>query len=237
MTKIKCIAIDDEPLALELIKNYVARFPILTLVTCFTDAIEGQEYLQKNSIDLLFIDINMPDLNGLVLVEKLENKPMLIFTTAHAKYALEGFNLDALDYLLKPIDIERFSKTIEKATEYFHYKKLSANPKTEKIESLFVRSEYRMIKILLSEIEYIESLEDYIKIHTHEARPIMTLMSMKAVLEKLPAIDFSRIHRSYIVSNKKVKSILNKKVKLSSGKELPVSDSYLSFIEKWQHLG
>ncbi len=228
--QIKCIAIDDEPPAIELIKEYVSRFPELQLLQTFDDAISGAEFLRNNPVDLLFIDINMPDINGIDLVRSLDKKPMVIFTTAYKKFAYEGFELDALDYLLKPIDFNRFSKAINKIIEYYNYKKSTGKGTNE---HLFVRSEYRVIKINLDDIVYIESLEDYIKIHIMNAKPILTLMPLKKVLEKLPAEKFKRIHRSYIVSVNKVRSVLNKKVQLISSVELPVSESYLGFIDEW----
>jgi two-component system, LytTR family, response regulator len=227
---IKCIAIDDEPPALALIKEHLAKFPGLQLLQTFDDAIAGEEFLRNNPVDLLFIDINMPDITGLELVRSLQEKPMIIFTTAHKKFAVEGFDLDAIDYLLKPISFERFSKAVNKAIEYFEHK----NKKNQVIENLFVYSEYRMVKIELKEVEYIESLEDYIKIHLLNARPVLTLMPLKKVLEKLPPEKFRRIHRSYIVAVDKVKSILNRKVRLVSSVELPISDSYTSFINDWK---
>ena len=156
---------------------------------------------------------------------------MIIFTTAHKKFAHDGFELDAIDYLLKPISFERFSKAVNKAMEYYQYKKQARN---ETAESLFVYSEYRMVKISLKQIEYIESLEDYIKIHLINAKPVLTLMTLKGVLEKLPADQFKRIHRSYIVAVDKVSSILNRKAKLQSDAELPISDSYADFINEWK---
>ncbi len=228
--QMKCIAIDDEPLALELIKEYAAKFPELKMIETFDDAISGAEFLRNNNIDLLFIDINMPDITGIDLVKSLEKKPLTIFTTAYKNFAFEGFELEAIDYLLKPIDFERFKKAVNRAIEFFQYKQ---NAKPEPQESLFVRSEYRMIKIDLDEIEYIEGLEDYIKIHLSNKKPVLTLMTLKTVLEKLPASRFKRIHRSYIVPVNKVQSILNRKVRLSSGAELPVSNNYLGFIEEW----
>jgi DNA-binding LytR/AlgR family response regulator len=228
---LKCIAIDDEPLALEIIKEYVAKTQGLQLVQTFDDAISGSEFLRSNPADLLFLDINMPDITGLDLARSLQDKPMIIFTTAHRKFAVEGFELEAIDYLLKPISFERFSKAITKATEYNSYRKRA---KTEEARNLFVYSEYRMIKIDLREIEYIESLEDYIKIHLVNARPVMTLMTLKGILEKLPPDKFKRIHRSYIVAVDKVNSILSRKVKLLSSVELPISDSYAGFINDWK---
>lgn len=227
---IRCIAIDDEPPALVLLKEYISQCPGLQLLQIFDDAITGGEYLQQNPVDLLFIDINMPDITGLDLVRSLEEKPMIVFTTAHKKFAIDGFELDAVDYLLKPISFDRFLKAVNKATEYFDYKRKSK----EEPESLFVYSEYRMVKILLADIEYIESLEDYIRINLTAGKPVMTLMTMKKVLEKLPVNKFKRIHRSYIVATDKVKSVLNRKATLVSTTELPISDSYLDFIAEWK---
>ena len=227
--QLKCVAIDDEPLALELIKEYVSRFPQLNLVQTFDDAISAAEVLRNNHFDLLFIDINMPDITGIDLVRSLNLKPLVIFTTAHKKFALEGFELDAVDYLLKPLNIERFTKAVNKAIDYYKFK----NNITEEEECLFVHAEYKLVKIPLNDIEYIESLEDYIRIHISDAKPVLTLLSLKKVLEKLPEEKFKRIHRSYIVPVAKVKSIQNRKVLLTSSKELPISDSYVNFINNW----
>ena len=227
-----CLAIDDEPLALDVLRNYISQFPSLSLIETFDDAIAGANFLQANSVDLLFIDINMPDTSGLELVSQLENKPMVIFTTAHKEFAHEGFELAALDYLLKPISFERFKKAVVRATERYQFiRSVSVNIP----ESVIVRSEYKMVKIGLDDIEFIESMEDYIKIHLlSQKHPVLTLMSLKGILEMLPQNRFSRIHRSYIVRNSYVKSIQNKKVKLISEKELPVSESYLDFISGWK---
>jgi len=228
---IKCVAIDDEPPALVLIKEYLARFPSLQLVQTFDDAISASEFLRSNSIDLLFIDINMPDITGLDLVRALAVKPMIIFTTAHKKFAIDGFDLDAVDYLLKPISFDRFSKAVHKAMEFYEYKKKPAGTNEG---SLLVYSEYKMIRIELDEIEYIESLEDYIKIHLAQGKPVMTLLTLKGVLEKLPPEKFRRIHRSYIVAVDRIRAIQNRKIEMTSSAELPVSDSYTAFIKEWK---
>lgn len=225
--QIKCIAIDDEPPALELIKGYLSKFPALKLVQSFDDAIAAAEFLRDNSVDLLLLDINMPDITGLELVRSLREKPLIIFTTAHRKFAVEGFDLDAVDYLLKPIEFERFSKAVNKAIEYYRYKKPG---KTEDKEALFVRSEYQLIKIKIEEIEFIESLEDYIKIYVTTGKPVMTLMTIKSILEKLPQEKFMRIHRSYIIPFSKIKSVSGKKVRLTNT-ELSVSDSYIDDLK------
>jgi len=227
---IKCVAIDDEPLALELIKKYIEQIPSLTLIQAFDDGIAGAEFLRHHEIDLLFLDINMPDISGIDLLRSLEKKPLTIFTTAYKKFAVEGFELEAVDYLVKPIEFDRFKKAVNRALEFHQYKQ-SAKPAAT--ESLFVRSEYRLLKIDLDEVDYIEGLEDYIKIHLSGKKPVLTLMTMKSVLEKLPGDKFKRIHRSYIVSVDKVNSILNRKVQLRSGAELPISNNYTGFIDDW----
>jgi len=226
----KCIAVDDEPLALDIIKEYVSRFPSIQMVQTFDDALSAAEFLRHTPVDLVFLDINMPDINGIELAKSLERKPMVIFTTAYKKFAWEGFELEALDYLVKPIDFERFSRTIRKAMDYLQYK----NSKVQENDSLFVHSEYRLLKIELKDIEYIESLNDYIRIHVVNNKPILTLMPLKKVLEKLPADKFSRIHRGYIVAMDKVIAISNRKAQLASGIELPISESYTAFIEEWK---
>lgn len=233
MKQLKCIAIDDEPLALKLIREYVSRFPALQMVRTFDDAITGAEFLEKSPPDLLFIDINMPDISGVELVRSLQQKPMVIFTTAYRNFAFEGFELEAIDYLLKPIDFNRFSKAVEKALAHYQYKNAPEQPQNE--ESIYVYSEYRMVKIILSEIAYIESMEDYIKIHLHHAKTVLTLMPLKKILEKLPEKMFQRIHRSYAVPVNKIISIKNRNVHLPEI-ELPVSESYAHFIRDWMKL-
>jgi two-component system LytT family response regulator len=227
--KIRCVAIDDEPLALLVIEKLVQKFSMLHLVTTFDDAISGAEFLRQHPVDLLFLDINMPDISGLELVKSLSEKPIIIFTTAHKDFAIESYELDALDYLVKPIQQERFDKAVNKAIEYASYKQAK---NTVDDEVLFVRAEYRLIKINLGDVEYIESMEDYCKIHLVNAKPVMTLMTLKALLEKLPAEKFKRIHRSYIVARGKIISVVNRKVKLPST-ELPISSSYLPSLSEW----
>lgn len=227
---LKCVAIDDEPLATELISTYISRFPDLELLQTFEDAVSGAEYLQKTPVDLLFLDINMPDISGIDLARALDRKPMIIFTTAYKQFAYEGFELEAIDYLLKPVDFERFGKAIQKAVDYHQYKN-NTLPLTDDA-SIYVHSEYRMIKIVLKSIEYLESMEDYVKIHLENLPPVLTLMPLKKMLEKLPPEDFKRIHRSFIVPVKKVKSVQNRKVRLSTI-ELPISGSYADEVKEW----
>ncbi|TWI83397.1 LytTR family two component transcriptional regulator [Lacibacter cauensis] len=227
---LKCVAIDDELPALQLMQKYIADHPQLQLLQTFTDAVSASEYLKHTRIDLLFVDINMPDITGLDLVRSLTHPPMIVFTTAYKKFAIDGFELDAVDYLLKPISFERFSKAVQKAADYYNYK---SKPAVAAEEVLMVFSEYQLIKINCSNIEYIESLDDYIRIHSSNTKPVMTLMTLKAVLDKLP-LTFKRIHRSYIVNSSKIKSAVNRKLKLTSDVELPVSETYIDVIKEWK---
>ena len=224
---IKCVAIDDEPLALQLMKAYIEKTPSLQIVQVFEDAVSAAEFLRMHPVDLLFADIQMPDINGLDLVRSIENKPMIIFTTAHRKIAFEGFELQAIDYLLKPVNFERFTKAVAKAEEYFKFKNTAASNE----EYLYVYSEYKLVKIDLNEIEFIESLEDYIRIHLTSGKPVLSLMPLKRVLQKLPAGKFQRVHRSYIVSVNKIKGVNNKRIILAAA-QVPVSDSYLDVVRK-----
>jgi DNA-binding LytR/AlgR family response regulator len=233
-TKIRCIAIDDEPLALELIETFVSNIPSLQLLATFTDALSAIGYIEKTQLDLIFLDIQMPDINGVQLAKSLKHRnPMVIFTTAYSDYAVEGFNLDAIDYLLKPFGYERFSKAIDKVIEYRQF--ISKPQSRSDSDFIFLRSEYQMIKINIASILYVEGLDDYVRVHLDDNKTVLSLMSMKSLLEKLPAEKFTRIHRSFIVSLAKMQSIRNKKV-VVGGVELPIgnaySDSFLSRIKQ-----
>lgn len=233
MEKLKCVAIDDEPLALALIKTYIEATEGLQLVQVFEDAIAAIEYLSKYPVDLLFLDVNMPDITGLELYNSLAVRPMVIFTTAYKNFAFEGFELNAIDYLLKPIDYIRFKKAAKKAIDFHAYKNQKQLDTSN--DHLFVYSEYKLIKIEINEILYLESLEDYVKIHLSNGKMIMTLTTLKKVIDKLPADRFKRIHRSYVVSVKAVQSVANRKAHLVNDIVLPISDSYTSFIEEWKN--
>lgn len=229
--ELTCVAIDDEPLALDVISAYVKQNSQLRLLQVFEDAITGGEYLRNHPVDLLLIDIHMPDISGLDLVRSLSPRPMIIFTTAHRKFAYESYELEAIDYLLKPISPGRFKKAVSKALDYASYLR-TANNNTE--EALYVYAEYRLVKIPLQDIEYIESLEDYVKIVLQNGESVMTLMTLKSLAEKLPDHMFQRIHRSFIVAVNKVQSIQKRKACLRSGTDIPISDSYVHFIENWK---
>ncbi len=216
----KCVAIDDEPLALQLVKNYIAQTPELELKAVFTDTTKAKAFIEAEAVDLLFVDIQMPDETGLQFVNNLTAKPMVIFTTAFSQYAVEGFNLDAIDYLVKPFEYERFYKAVNKARELFEYR---LNKEINE-GYLFVKYNYQWNKIFFKDIELIEALDDYIKIYTG-LKPMLIHMSMKMVLDKLPASKFIRVHRSYIVPVDKIIS-WNKNAISVAGKNIPVSYTY-----------
>ena len=224
----KCVIIDDEPHAIRLLQNYLGRIQGLELQQTFTDAISAGEFLRQSTTDLLLTDIQMPDINGLNLVHSLEHPPMVIFTTAYRNYAVEGFELDAVDYLVKPISFDRFLRAIEKA------RARTGKPVEQTPASIVIYADYRMIRIPLDDIIYVESVRDYVKIHRKNERPVMTLMTLQRMTELLPAPKFERIHRSFIVSVTHVKSIVNRKVQINASLELPVSDSYSAFINRWK---
>jgi DNA-binding LytR/AlgR family response regulator len=215
-----CIAIDDEPLALQLIAEYASRIPFLSLDKTFTNPDEARLWLQQNPVDLLFLDIQMPDINGLQLYATLPNKPPVIFTTAYSEYAVDGFNVDAVDYLLKPFEFDRFLKAVYKAREYGEF---LSNQELQ-TASIFIKVDYQLMKLNLKDIELIEGLDDYIRIHMRP-KPILTLMTLKGLQEKLPPQEFVRIHRSYIVPVSKIERFGKSKVKVA-GKEIPVGSSY-----------
>jgi two-component system LytT family response regulator len=226
---LKCVAIDDEPLALELLKTYANRIPGLQLIETFEDAISGMEYLNKFPVDLLFLDVNMPDISGIDVAKGLAYKPLLIFTTAYRQFAYDGFQLNAIDYLLKPIDFETFLNAFNKAIAYKEYQAHSVESNDD--DFIYVYSEYRLLKILLQDIEYIESMEDYVKIHYGHVKPIVTLMTLKKITLKLPMDQFIRIHRSYVINTRKIKAIHNKKIQLDTVL-LPIGDSYAGNLIK-----
>ena len=226
-----CIAIDDEPLALEVIKKYVSDTPLVRLTDTFTDAIQALTFLKTHTVDLILLDIHMPDISGLQFLQSLQQRPMVIFTTAYAEYAVKGFELEAVDYLVKPIKFERFVKALEKARKLMAmHTAMDVSPEDG---FLVVKSGYSLARINFSNIRYIEGLDDYIRIHfLDEQNPILSLMSLKSVMEKLPEGRFMRVHRSFIVSLKNVKSVRKKYIFLENVK-IPIGDTYHEAVHSW----
>jgi len=226
---IRCIAIDDENLSLELIEDDIRKVPFLELVKACRSGFDAMEILKNEKIDLLFLDIQMPDMSGIQFLKSLTHRPLVIFTTAYEKYALEGFELDVIDYLLKPYSFERFLKAVNKAREYLSNTGKTLSPETaDEPRStgnfFFVKSDYKLVKIETGEIFYIESLKDYIKIFTG-VKPVLTLSSMKTIEDRLPSSDFIRVHRSFIVNLRKIQYIRQNFVVVEN-REIPIGENY-----------
>ncbi len=225
---IRCIAIDDEPLALELLEDNISKVPYLQLVAKCDNALEAINVLQENTVDLIFLDIQMPGLTGLQFIKSITQRPMFILITAYEKYALDGFNLDVLDYLVKPVSLDRFIKACNKAQELYKLKisnKEPGNINTPQ-DYIFVNVDYSLLKVVFADIIFIEGLKDYIKIQLKStSKPVITRMSMKSVEESLPASQFIRVHKSYIVSLASVTAVRKNSVFIGT-MEIPVSDSY-----------
>lgn len=230
---LKCAIVDDEPLALELLKSYVKKTPVLELNGAYSSAIEAMKMLPDNPVDLLFLDIQMPELNGLEFSHMVPEDTRIVFTTAFGQYALDGYKVNALDYLLKPISYTDFLQSVNKAVQWFDRKRVTDNEPTDKPDFIYVKSDYKLIQISLKDILYIEGLKDYVKIHLEgESRPILSLTSLKALEEKLPTDRFIRVHRSYIVQKQKIKVI--DKARIVFGKEyIPVSESYKQELQNY----
>lgn len=229
---IRCLAVDDEQLSLDLLEDNIRRVPFLQLVSRCANAYEALEVLRREPVDLLFLDIQMPGLTGMQLLQTLPNKPMVIFITAFRNYALEGFELDVLDYLVKPVTFERFLKAVNKAAEYRSVKTNTVpapQPVTDNTASydyLFVNVEYNLVKIAVPDITHIEGLKDYIKIYlANAAKPIVTKLSLKALTDKLSAEKFVRVHKSYIVAVDKISFIRRNRIHINE-QVIPISDFY-----------
>jgi DNA-binding LytR/AlgR family response regulator len=219
---INCIALDDEPLALSILEEFCSKVPFLQLQKTFTDATEAAKFLRKQPVDLLFLDIQMPDILGTEFYRQHAPDKMVIFTTAFSDYAVEGFELSAVDYLLKPIEFKRFEQAAIKARDYFNYTHQSDK---KEHHCLFVRSEYSLVKIDFSDIVYIETLDDYLKIHLQDKKTVLTKMNLKNIMSKLNPQEFIRVHRSYIIPLSRVRSVRGKTISLGNI-EIPIGIKY-----------
>jgi len=229
--KINCIAVDDEPLALDIIRAYCSKVPFLNLTGTFSNAFDALEYLRLHTVDLMFLDIQMEQLTGIQLLNSLKNKPLVIFTTAYDQYAIQGFDLDVLDYLLKPIPFERFVKASNKALEHLQKNPDAIFPeKQEKpmaagsIAFFFVKTETRIEKVNADEVLYVEGMGDYWRIVTKNRR-IMTLMNARGIEEILHEPGFCRVHKSYFVAMNKIEFVERKQIKIGEAL-IPISDTY-----------
>ncbi|MEH6656300.1 LytR/AlgR family response regulator transcription factor [Leeuwenhoekiella marinoflava] len=237
----RCILVDDEPLALDVLSSYLEKVEGFELVARCTNPLEAIRIISEQSIDLVFLDIEMPNLSGIDLVKSLDRLPQFIFTTAYPQYALEGFDLNATDYLVKPVPFPRFLKAVARAKE----KHEAATHKTVEIKPviqtavtgnmpdfIFVKSEYENVKINIADIKYMQGLKDYIKIYTQQSdRAILTLSSFKELLDKLPAASFLRVHRSYVVNVNAIRAVQKSKI-LIGDIRIPIGDTYKDEVLK-----
>jgi two-component system LytT family response regulator len=227
---LRCIAVDDEPLALELLEDNISKVPYLQLVATCSNAMEAMKVLQRESVDLIFLDIQMPGLTGLQFIQSMTEKPMIILITAYEKYALEGFNLDVTDYLVKPVSLDRFVKACNKSKELYELKNRTNKEASSNPDYFFVNVDYSLLKVNFNDIKYIEGLKDYIKIHLKSSpRAIITRMAMKAIEEELPAAKFLRIHKSYIISLEYITAIRKNSVFIDE-MELPVGENFRAAV-------
>lgn len=232
----RCIAIDDEPLALIQLEGYIRRTPFLELAGSCSNALHAVSRIEELRPDLVLVDIQMPDMNGLDLVRSLSFRPMLIFTTAYSEYALEGFRADALDYLLKPFSHAEFMHAAEKAFRQFRLMKLEKQNRNNGPGQIIVKSEYKLIQLNLAAITHVESRSEYLRIYSENLHPIMTLGSMKSILNRLPGDAFMRVHRSYIINLDKITSVGRNQVILNNQFRIPVGDQYKKAFKSYLNL-
>ena len=227
---IRCLAIDDEPLALQQIAAYIQKVPFLELAAQCQSAIEARQFLEKDAVDAIFCDINMPDLNGMDFVKSLTVPPLIVFTTAYSEYAVEGFRVNAVDYLLKPFGLQDFQRAANRLKERLTTAQPAApiqpaSPPPQD-DTIFLKTEYRIVKVTISDIRYVEAMSEYLKVYVDgEPKPIVTLLSMKKMEERLPA-GFMRIHRSYIVNLEKIQEVNKNRIIMDADTYLPIGDMY-----------
>ena len=223
---IKCLAIDDEPLALEQLANYIKKIPFLELVARCQSALDAREIMECEVIDAIFCDINMPDLNGMDFVKSLAVPPMVVFTTAYSEYAVEGFKVDAVDYLLKPFGLADFQRAANKVKARYDLMNTAVVSTVDEDNAIFLKTEYKVVRLSISDIRYVEGMSEYLKIHVEgQPRPLIVLLSMKKLEERLPK-SFMRIHRSYIINLKKIQEVNKNRVIMDRDTWLPIGDNY-----------
>lgn len=237
---LKCIAIDDEPLALRQLTSYISKIPYLELAATFNNALEAQQMLTGQSVDLIFVDINMPDLNGVDFVRGLIERPMIIFTTAYSEYAVEGFKLDAVDYLLKPFGFAAFNRSAAKANSLYELRHNQRTPQEGESEALpkdkeyiSVKADYKVSLVRIADIVYIESEGEYVRMHLCDGSTITTLFRLKNMEAALPSEQFMRVHRSYIVNLRAIRSYVRGRIFLSDTEYVPIGENYKEAFQNY----
>ena len=236
---IRCLAIDDEPLALQQIAAYIGKVPFLELAAQCQSALEAHQFLQNDTVDVIFCDINMPDLNGMDFIKALVAPPLVVFTTAYAEYAVEGFKVNAVDYLLKPFGLQDFMRAANRVRERLEGTTASAPASSTPVASdsdtdtIFLKTDYRIVKVAISDIRYVEAMSEYLKVWIEgDAKPIITLLSMKKMEERLPQ-NFMRIHRSYIINLNKILEVNKNRVIMDRDTYLPIGDMYKETFQNY----
>ena len=247
---IRCMAIDDEPLALQQIVTYINKVPFLELATQCQSALEARQFLEQDTVDAIFCDINMRDLNGMDFVKSLTTPPLIVFTTAYAEYAVEGFKVNAVDYLLKPFGLQDFQRAANRLKDRLSPKlgddrglnkgniSSSSDPQPPNLggledDTIFLKTEYRIVKVSISDIRYVEAMSEYLKVHIEgDSKPIITLLSMKKMEERLPDY-FMRIHRSYIVNLKMIQEVNKNRIIMDKDTYLPIGDMYKDAFQQY----
>ena len=238
---LKCIAIDDEPLALRQLKSYIEKIPYLELAATCNNALEAQQFLAAQHVDLIFVDINMPDLSGVEFVRSLVDRPMVIFTTAYSEYAVEGFKLDAVDYLLKPFSFADFSRSAGKANSLYelrHNQRAGVPEATPEAlpkdkEYISVKADYKVSLVKISDIVYLESEGEYVRMHLADGTTITTLFRLKNMEAALPSDMFMRVHRSYIVNLQRIRSYVKGRVFISDSEYVPIGENYREAFQRY----
>jgi two-component system LytT family response regulator len=224
---IRCLAIDDEPLALKKLASYIQKVPYLELAGTCHSAQEAMNVCNSTPIDALFVDINMPDINGLDFVKSLTDSPIVVFTTAYSEYAIEGYKVNAIDYLLKPFGLDDFKAAAEKVKRQFDLLRTASVSTADNDDTIFLKTEYKIIRININDISHIEAMSEYLRIHIEgRPRPVVVLLSMKKMEERLPSSTFMRVHRSYIINLKKIKEMSRNHIILENDVDVPIGDLY-----------
>ena len=235
---LKCIAIDDEPLALRQLTSYISKIPYLDLVAKYNNALEAQQMLAGKKVDLIFVDINMPDLNGMDFVRSLVAPPLVVFTTAYSEYAIDGYKVNAVDYLLKPFSLDDFRRAALRVKERYEHANtplsLPTEPEPELTdENIFLKTEHKVVRVKIADIRYIEGMSEYLKVHiVDQPRPIIMLLAMKRMEERLPS-NFLRIHRSYIVNMNHVQEVTKNRIVMDADTYLPIGDMYKEALSNY----